>query len=325
MNSKEIISRTLNYDYPSRVGRSFGDSDLVGCGYSVQTRATDWQIVGANCWERLDEWGNRWARLDRTSKGEVVEGVIRSAAAAEEYVFPDFSNPADYAAAASTVAEHPDKWCVGGMPGFTFNIARKLFKLENYLCDLLLEPEIIGRLHDRIDVQLTHMIRNYAAAGVDCVMFPEDWGTQTQTLISPDLWHAEFFPRFQALCGTAHDLGLKVFMHSCGAIGAIVPGLIKAGVDVLQFDQPALHGIDNLAAFQEQARITFWCPADIQRTLQLHDEQAIRAECREMIDKLWQGRGGFIAGFYTDDESVGLDPVWQQHACDEFVRYGRRD
>ena len=141
------------------------------------------------------------------------------------------------------------------MPGFTFNIARKLFKLENYFVKLMLEREQIHRLHDRIDEMLIDMIQNYAKAGVDSIMFPEDWGTQLQTLINPKLWHEEFYPRFKRLCGIAHDCGIKVFMHSCGAIGAIIPGLIDAGVDLLQFDQPTLHGIDTLASYQEEARL----------------------------------------------------------------------
>ena len=34
------------------------------------------------------------------------------------------------------------------------------------------------------------MIVNYAKAGVDSVMFPEDWGTQNTTLINPKLWYS---------------------------------------------------------------------------------------------------------------------------------------
>ena len=322
MNSKEIVQRTLSYDNPERVAHTFGDSDLVFCGHTVKTHQTDWQQIGPKRWERLDEWGNRWARIDPTSKGEVVAGVLQDVSDAERYVFPDFSNPADYQKAAATRAANPGKWTVGGLPGFAFNIARKLFKLEHYLCDLMLEPEAVHRLHDRIDEQLAHMIRGYAAAGLDSVMLVEDWGTQTQTLISPEIWREEFFPRFVSLCRLAHDAGLKVFMHSCGAVGAIVPGLIEAGIDVLQFDQPALHGIENLADHQERGKITFWCPVDIQRTLQTRDEQTIRAEARQMLKRLWRGRGGFIAGYYSDNASIGLDPKWQAIASDEFLRCG---
>jgi len=322
MTSHEIVRRTLDYDRPERVARSFGDSDFAGCGNTVKTLATDWAPVGGGRWERVDEWGNQWARIDDTSKGEVAKGVFDSLADIDGYEFPDYSNAADYATVAQRRAESPDKWLIGNMPGFVFNIARKLFRLEDYLVYVLVEPEPIGVLHDRIEAMLADMIRNYAAAGVDSVMFPEDWGTQLQTLISPGLWREEFYPRFKRLCGVARDGGIKVFMHSCGAIGAIVGGLIEAGIDLLQFDQPMLHGIDRLAAHQERGRITFWCPVDIQKTLQTRDEKLIRAEARELLDRLWRGRGGFVAGYYGGNEAIGLDPSVQEWACDEFLTRG---
>ena len=324
MNSREIVHRTLTFDYPERVARSFGESDFVRAGHRVQTRATSWQQLDARRWERTDEWGNTWARVDPTSKGEVTHGVLDDLDAADAYEFPDFSNPADYAPVAEVRAAHPDKWLIGGVPGFAFNIARKLRRLDSYLSDLLLEPQRVRALHDRIDALVADMIRNYAAAGVDSIMFGEDWGTQAQLIIRPDLWRQEFRPRFERLCALAHQSGIRVFMHSCGQITDIVPDLIDAGIDLLQFDQPELHGIDVLARHQQDRTVTFWCPVDIQTTLQTQDEDTIRRTARHMLDELWRGRGGFVAGFYGDNDSIGLAPRWQEFASDEFVRYGVR-
>ena len=82
--------------------------------------------------------------------------------------------------------------------------------------------------------------------------------------------------------------------------------------------------IDDLAEHQKNARITFWCPVDIQKTLQTRNEEIIRGKAREMLDKLWKGRGGFIAGYYNDNRSIGLDPKWQKCASDEFIKHGIR-
>jgi hypothetical protein len=280
--------------------------------------------VGPGRWERTDEWGNLWGRIDPTSKGEVVRGVLETVDDLDTYELPDYSNPDDYAIARQRRSEFADMWLNGGIPGFAFNIARKMLKLEEYLVELMVNRERIRVLHDRIDRLIEDMIRNYAAVGADGVMFGEDWGTQTQTLISPDLWQEEFFPRFKRLCDIAHDCGMSVFMHSCGHVAEIVPGLIEAGIDLLQFDQPDLHGIDNLAAYQKDAKITFWCPVDIQVTLQQEDEGVIREKVREMLDKLWSARGGFVAGYYGDNPSIGLDPKWQTIASEEFVSSGIR-
>jgi hypothetical protein len=291
---------------------------------SASTHATDWKEMGSGRWVRTDEWGNTWARVDPTSKGEVVHGILDEVSAMDSYSFPDYSRKEDYMSVSERRIQFPYKWLIGSMPGFAFNIARKMRRLDQYLMDLLLDRDRMHELHDRIDRLVEDMIRNYAAAGVDCVMFPEDWGTQTQTLVNPELWQDEFFPRFKRLCRIAHDVGIKVFMHSCGKIESLVPGLMEAGIDVLQFDQPDLHGIDTLSDHQTRGRITFWCPVDIQITLQQRDERVIRAKAREMLDKLWRGRGGFIAGYYGDNASIGLDPKWQNYACDEFAAHGLR-
>jgi hypothetical protein len=42
-----------------------------------------------------------------------------------------------------------------------------------------------------------------------------------------------------------------------------------------------------------------------------------------MLDKLWKDRGGFIAGYYADNASIGLEPKWQDYACQEFLESGR--
>ena len=49
-------------------------------------------------------------------------------------------------------------------------------------------------------------------------------------------------------------------------------------MDVLQFDQPDLHTLDFLAQFA--GKVTYWCPIDIQTTLQTGDRGVIRAKAR---------------------------------------------
>ena len=326
MTSREIVRRTLDFENPPRVARTFGhgedSGDTIGAGHNVQGRRAPWREVGAGRWEMIDLWGNTWSRVDPTSKGEATAGIFDDMSAFESYQWPDFSNPADFEPTRKVRAEHPDQWVVGGLPGFPFSIARTMQRLDVYLMNLLAEPEFIARVHDRIESLLADMIRNYGKAGADAVMFGEDWGTQLGLFINPKLFEREFLPRFKRLCAVAHSTGVRVFMHSCGQIEPIVPWLIDAGVDLFQFDQPELHGLDVLASHQTRAKVTFMCPVDIQKVLQTRDEKVIRAEARAMLDTLWQGRGGFIADCYGDNASIGLAPEVQGWACDEFVLRG---
>lgn len=323
MDSREIVRRTIDFTSPERVARSFEPADFVSAGPEIPNPAGEWQRTHGRQWQRKDEWGNTWARLDDTSKGEIVHGALDDLAQVDSFQFPNLDDPAIYAGARRMFTENPQLWHIGGIHGFAFSIARKLRRMEQYLMDILLEPEKVTRLHDRIDDVIKAQVRCLAEAGADSIMIAEDWGTQTQLLINPRLWRQEFKPRFTHLCTYIHSLGMSLFMHSCGKMTVIIPDLIACGVDLLQFDQPHVHGIDYLAGLQKMNRISYWCPVDIQTTLQSQDAVLIRREARFMIDRLWCGRGGFIAGYYTDNASIGLEPIWQEIASQEFAEYGQ--
>ena len=324
MNPREIVTRTLEFGGPERLAASLPApywNDFSHVHYTIEGFRRDWHQVSEGRQEYVDEWGNTWARVDATSKGEVICGVLGDWADLDTLRLPDLANPANYGMMRETCSDpRNDRFRVGSMPGFPFNIARKLRRLDHFLMDILLSPNKVKEILLRIEDLLAGVIVCYAEAGVDAVMFPEDWGTQRGLMIRPQTWREVFKPGYARLCGVAHDHDIKVFMHSCGKITDIIPDLIEAGIDLLQFDQPRLHGIDVLARFH--GRITFWCPVDIQETLQTHDQAAIEAEAREMIEKLGGPDGGFIAGYYGDNTSIGLDRRWQDVACRAFMKYG---
>jgi uroporphyrinogen decarboxylase len=324
MNSREIVLRTVDFTGPERVAGSMPPpywNDLCGAGYTLPNGGPDWQDVGGGRQEYVDEWGNTWARVDAYSKGEVVRGAIEDIDEVFAAPLPDMANPDNYKTAREVFADpENDKFRIGSLPGFPFNIARKMRRLDQFLMDLLLERDKIYVLLKRIEDLLAETIVQYARSGADAVMFPEDWGTQRGLMINPQMWREVFKPGFERLCSVAHEHGIKVFMHSCGKTTVIIPDLIEAGVDLLQFDQPRLHGLDNLARFHGQ--ITFWCPVDIQITLQTGDAARIEGDAREMIEKLGGPEGGFVAGYYSGNEAIGLDRKWQDIACQAFTKYG---
>ncbi len=325
MTGKEIVKRTVSFTYPERIACSFPSpypNDFYYARMELpKSTGNDWEKVDAVRWERIDEWGNRWARLDDSSKGEVVKGALDNLNNIETIPLPDIGCYAYYKRVEECFSsgESNGKYTIGWLPGFAFNITRKMRRLEQYLEDIVLYPDRIKVLLRRIDDLLEKAIQCYARTGVDAIMFPEDWGSQQSLFISPGMWREIFKPGFIRLCTVAHSLGLKAFMHSCGLIIRIIPDLIECGIDVLQFDQPRLHGIDALAEFS--GKVTFWCPVDIQTTLQTKNPDNIGMEAKELIEKLGNKGGGLIAGYYIDNESIGLDPKWQDIACKAFLRY----
>jgi hypothetical protein len=325
LTSREIIKAVLTFDHPPRIGMTlpapYPNDFLSGRRSPAVPYDTPLPPQGSEAKRWRDPWGSIWATLDPKVGGEVMEAGIKDWAELDSYQPPNLGNPADYAKAAAEFAADKTHFRVGGIPGFTFNVARYIRKLENYLCDLIVERPNVDRLNAMVRKELLKTIDCWAAAGADAIMFCEDWGTQDRLMISPDLWREVFKPEFRALAGRAREHGLFVLMHSCGKMTAVIEDIIECGVHCLQFDSPHIHGIEHLADTYG-GRITFWCPVDIQRTLQTRDPRKIRAEAKLMIERLGAFGGGFIAGHYGSEYAIGLTPDVQENASKAFVEFG---
>lgn len=326
MTGREIIDRVIHFRNPERIGMSLPDPyphDLTGAGPELppEKRGVPWHEVGGGRWEMVDEWGNTWGRLEGITKGEVIRPAIKDWAELDGIAWPDYGNPEYYRRAREVFANESARYRLGWLPGFPFSVARYMRRMEQFLMDIVAEREQADELLGRVEAILAAMIRRYGELGADAVMFCEDWGCQDRLLIHPDQWRDVFGPGFQRLCSVARDSGLAVFMHSCGYIIDIIEDLIEAGIAALQLDQPELMGIDRLAD-RFGGRVTFWCPVDIQRTLQSRDEAKIAASAERMIRRFGGRGGGFIAGYYGANEAIGLDPKWQDIACRTFVEKG---
>ena len=163
------------------------------------------------------------------------------------------------------------------------------------------------------------MIAGYGNAGLDGVMFCEDLGVQDRTLMSPNMWRDIFRPLYEPLTARAHAFGMKVIQHSCGCNRALIDDLCEAGIDCLQFDQPALYDQPVLAAKLRRHGVGLFAPCDIQKVLPTGDRDCIERETRRLVDTF---RGGFIAKDYPDLLGIGVRPEWDQWAYDAFVRWG---
>jgi len=324
MTGREIIRRVLAFEDPPRIGFIYDDGRLNDTvvaypdpnpNFDEQRHTTK---DGAERWR--DEWGCTWQRLDAFSKGEVAEGPIKEWSDLESYEPPLMLEPERYEASRRRLAEHPDKYPLAWLRGFPFAIARKLRTFEQYLLDVVAEPENVKRLNGVVrDVLLKH-IELFGDMGCKGVGFGEDWGTQERLLINPAHWRAIFRPDFEVLCDAAHARGMTVWMHSCGYIADIIDDLIEIGINLLQFDQPALYGIDFLAE-RYGGRVAFWSPVDIQKTLQSGDRTLIRAEAKALVEKLGRG-GGFIAKNYGNLDAINVKPEWDQWAYEAFLEFG---
>ncbi len=138
-----------------------------------------------------------------------------------------------------------------------------LRRMDNFLVDLLLEPEEVEKLLDALmERHLASLEKVCAAVGdvVDILRFGDDLGTNDGPFMAPQIYRKLFKHRHTILCEYVHKHSkMKTFLHSCGSLRALMPDLIEAGYDILNPIQTTARGMDPVELKREFCRdITFW-------------------------------------------------------------------
>lgn len=322
ITNREIVLANLVRRDPPRPGMCFGGgrmNDFVVFWAAAEGffRPKVWQDGQQEFY--TDEWGNVWSRMvGGCEKGEIHQAALEDWSQLDTLAWPEGDSPRLVELMKAYFAPHPDQCKLLGLGGFwVFEAARYLRKMEVYFLDMALYPDELNRLHARIAEVCEGRIRSAAKAGADGIFIFEDLGTQRGLLFSPDMFRAYFKALYTRLMGVAHELGLKVFMHSCGYNWELLDDLMDCGVDCFQFDQPALYDMEALAAKMRQRGVALWSPVDIQKVLPTGDKAFIEAET-ERLYRLFEG--GLILKQYGDLPGIGVKPEWDQWAYDKIVR-----
>ena len=149
----------------------------------------------------------------------------------------------------------------------------------------------------------------------------DDWGTQQGAFVSFDMWMDFFFPHYKRIFDAMHEAGCDVWVHSCGKVNEIIEGYIRAGVDVVNLQQPQALGIEEVGA-RYRGRITFESLADIQTTLPTGDRPGVEKDAELLMTHWASPEGGFLLCDYGDDEGIGVtDATIKRYMYDVFSRW----
>ena len=213
-----------------------------------------------------------------------------------------------------------DKYFLVRIYGSHFEKANAARGIENFLADIAADYAFAKRLCTTIIEKNLVMLENFLdVAEIDGVLLGSDWGSQRGLLMSPDTWDDLIRPGEQREYDLVHAYGKDVWLHSCGAIDALIPRLIEMGLDVVNPVQPECMDIARLKAdFGD--RLTFWGAVSTQQTLPFGTPDEVRAEGRRVRGLMGAG-GGYI---FSPSQSIQGDvPVANIEALLEVAREPR--
>ena len=174
-----------------------------------------------------------------------------------------------------------------------------LRRMDNFLMDLVAEPEQVERLLDALmERHLATLEKACCAVGdvADVIRFGDDLGTNGGPFMSPNTYRQLFKPRHTILCDYVHKHSkMKTFLHSCGSIRALLPDLIEAGYDVINPVQTTCLGMEAEGLKKDFGKdICFWGGGcDTRTVLPTGTPQEVKDHVKRRLEILMPG-GGFV-------------------------------
>ncbi len=332
MNARKRIKAILNHEQVDKVGVAFNPphkTDILPTAAFLLEKPKhlnkeyfSWgqhkelldKVGGFNGEVKYDKFGNILGRLNGLTKGECIKGALEDWDNIDTFELPKFK---------MIVPRINYKLCPKFVyvysPYAVFSVLRDLRLMENALMDVLLEPENVEKLLQKILERNLAIIEEIKDKHIDGFMMADDWGIQDSTFVSPTVFRELFKPIYKAMADKCHEYGMYLMVHSCGYNYGFMEDFIDAGIDVLQFDQLGAYGYERMAN-EFGHRVTFWSPLDIQKTLPTGDKELIESEALLMINAFKKVGGGLILKDYPTYHDIGVKQEWATWARKVFMK-----
>ena len=165
---------------------------------------------------------------------------------------------------ATETRDSTDRAIYGAFGGSLFETGCSAFGMDNFLCDLLNEPDRAREFLDELTEKHLEDLKAYLdAVGkyIDIIGFNDDMGLQNAPFFSPETYMEFFYKRQKMMYSFVHDHfpGLKICLHCCGAVRQLIPLFIDAGLDAInpvQFDCKGMALPELKKEFY--GKLTFW-------------------------------------------------------------------
>ena len=166
-------------------------------------------------------------------------------------------------------------------------------------CDMITDPDMVKDQHKALlksHIDKFFRILKYGGANVGCFEINADMGMQSGPFFSPACFDEFVLPYLKEFIRVVHEnSNIKLFLHCCGSIKSLIPGLIEAGLDILNPVQISAVDMDPVELKKQFGdKLTFWGGgSNTQYVLGAKDEEAVRQNTRELC-QIFKGGGGFV-------------------------------
>lgn len=262
-----------------------------------------------------DEWGIRWKKV-KYSKGiynEIDRKPLENASIKDllNFRIPNPEVDAKYEEIAGLVSEFGRDYAIMvDMSCTIFELSWYLRGMENLLMDMMVNPEFVDTLMDKLLEFYIPAGKRIAGMGVDIIWTGDDVGMQTNMLMEPDLFRRFIKERYRLLISEIKraNSNVKIAFHSDGYIKPIIDDLIEIGVDILNPVQPkCMDPKDIKDRFGD--RLCFMGTVDEQEVLPFGTIQDLKVEIDTRIKTVGYNGGLIIGPTHNVQNDTSIEKV----------------
>lgn len=202
-----------------------------------------------------------------------------------------------------------------------FETIWQMMGFERFAVAVRRERQFVDRLVKFLEDYICMTVEVMADAGMPGFLYSDDLAYKSGPMVNPKLLRELFEDSYRRFVETAHALGMKTMIHSCGNISELLPWIADCGFDGVNPLEPTA-GV-NLAAAKQSVgdRICLMGNIDVTHILVDADKDEVFEEVRQAIADAGKG-GGYILAPDHDHAAMSVERMrWMVEACREYGRY----
>ncbi len=325
MNSRERVIAALEHKVPDRVpyfecviDEGVMQALLPGCDYYQFNEWFEMDNVSQNrsSWSRdnvdfideekglfRDKWGVIRA-FGPESTPVPIEGPIKTPDDLRHYTPPDPTADDVLGQIPQIVQRYRGTKAVTAICRDAFFNPAFLRGTSQFLIDMIDNPKLVFEL---IEVCLGYDIpamQRAVAAGVDVVVFGDDYADKKSTLMSPKHFEKFILPGLKRCVDAAHEAGAYVVKHTDGNIMPVIEMIVSTGIDGLNPLEPPAGMDIGLIKRKYGDRIALVGNIDCGYLLSQAPVEEVRRVTRQTIETAKPGGGFCLASSNSIHSSV---------------------
>jgi len=312
MNSRQRVTRAIHFGKPDRPPISHAILPSAQYHYGkalteiLETVHEDfgWHMLPDLPPEKLpalykqgtnvDAFGTVWNVTVQGRCGIPIKFPLADYADYDNYVWPEFDagTPAYRLYSGHMEGAGDEYYARGGWIAF-FEQMQQLRGFRSLLEDLIDGRSEVYRLRDDLLEFNLRWLDRWLKHEYQGLHFADDWGTQQNLMIRPEVWRSFFKPAYAAMFGKVKAAGLDVWFHSDGDISQIMPDLVELGVDVLNCQSSVMDC--RWLGSQFAGKICFRTDLDRQNVMPYASPAEVKEYIFQLFETLGTRDGGIVA------------------------------